>query len=70
MPTGSYTAETFAISRGRVVATAISQIEVRKLGFEGAIASFAENWSLLYGLLAVAISVLMGWVAGRVFSLV
>ncbi len=70
VPTGSYTAETFAISRGRVVATAISQIEVRKLGFEGAIASFAENWSLLYGLLAVAISVLMGWVAGRVFSLV
>ena len=70
VPTGSYTAETFAISRGRVVATAISQIEVRKLGFEGAIASFAENWSLLYGLLAVAISVLMGWLAGRVFSLV
>ena len=70
VPTGSYTAETFAISRGQVVATAISQIEVRKLGFEGAIARFAENWSLLYGLLAVAISVLMGWLAGRVFSLV
>ncbi len=68
--TGRYTAETFAVSRGRVVASAISQIEVRKLGFEGAIASFAESWSLLYGLLAVAISVLMGWLAGRVFSLV
>jgi uncharacterized protein (TIGR02186 family) len=70
VPTGSYTAETFAVSRGRVVATAISQIEVRKLGFEGAIANFAEQWSLLYGLLAVAISVFMGWLAGRVFSLV
>ena len=68
--TGRYTAETFAISRGRVVATAISEIAVRKLGFEGAIASFAETWSLLYGLLAVAIAVAMGWLAGRVFALV
>ena len=68
--TGRYTAETFAISRGRVVATAISEIDVRKLGFEGAIANFAEAYSLLYGLLAVAISVMMGWIAGRVFALV
>jgi uncharacterized protein (TIGR02186 family) len=68
--TGRYTAETFAISRGRVVATAISEIAVRKLGFEGAIANFAQSWSLLYGLLTVAISVAMGWLAGRVFSLV
>lgn len=68
--TGRYTAETFAISRGRVVATAVSEIAVRKLGFEGAIAAFAESWSLLYGLLTVAISVAMGWLAGRVLSLV
>ncbi len=68
--TGRYTAETFAVSRGRVVASAISAIEVRKLGFEGAIAQFAENYSFLYGLMAVAISVFMGWVAGRLFALV
>lgn len=68
--TGRYTAETFAISRGRVVATAISEIKVSKLGFEGAIVTFAENWSLLYGLLAIAVSVFMGWLAGRVFALV
>ena len=68
--TGRYTAETFAISRGRVVASAISTIEVRKLGFEGAIAQFAIEHAFLYGLLAVAVSVFMGWIAGRVFSLV
>jgi uncharacterized protein (TIGR02186 family) len=68
--TGRYTAETFAITRGRVVASAVSQVEVRKLGFEGAIAQFAQDWSFLYGLLAIAISVLMGWIAGRVFALV
>jgi uncharacterized protein (TIGR02186 family) len=68
--TGTYTAETFAISRGRVVASATSRVEVRKLGFELAIAEFAENWSFLYGILAVAISVAMGWAAGRLFALV
>ena len=68
--TGRYTAETFAITRGRVVASAISQVEVRKLGFEGAVAQFAESYSFLYGLLTIAIAVIMGWLAGRVFALV
>lgn len=68
--TGTYTAETFAIARGRVVATAISRVEVRKAGFEGAVARFADTQAFLYGLLAVALSVFMGWLAGRLFALV
>jgi len=68
--TGTYTAETFAITKGRVVASGISRVEVRKLGFEGVIASFAQRWSFFYGLLAVALSVAMGWIAGRLFALV
>jgi uncharacterized protein (TIGR02186 family) len=68
--TGSYTAETFAISGGRVVASAISKVEVRKLGMERAIANFAQHYAFFYGLLAVAISAGMGWVAGRLFALV
>ena len=68
--TGNYTAEVFAISHGRVVASAISQVDVRKLGFEGAVVRFARRNSFAYGLLAVAISVIMGWLAGRVFALV
>lgn len=68
--TGTYTAETFAIRGGRVVASATSRVEVRKLGFEGMIADFALENGFLYGLLAVAVSVLMGWIAGRLFALV
>ena len=70
VPTGMYTAETFAIQKGRVVASAISRVEVRKLGFEGAIVRFADEQSFWYGLLAVTVSVLMGWIAGRLFALV
>lgn len=68
--TGTYTAETFAISNGRVVASATSHVEVRKLGFEGAVANFAQDYGFLYGLLTIAVSVFLGWLAGRVFALV
>ena len=66
--TGIYTAETFAITRGRVVSSATSRVEVKKLGFERAVVNFSENQSFLYGMLAVAVSVAMGWVAGRFFT--
>lgn len=70
VPTGTYTAETFAVTKGRVVTSAISRIEVRKIGFEGAVARFADEQSFFYGIFAVMISVLMGWLAGRLFALV
>jgi uncharacterized protein (TIGR02186 family) len=68
--TGTYTAETFAISRGKVAAAASSTVEVRKLGFERFVALAADRQSLLYGLFAVAMSVGMGWMAGRLFALI
>lgn len=68
--TGTYTAETFAITKGRVVASATAKVEVRKIGFERFVAVFAQHESLLYGLLVVAVSVGMGWLAGRLFAMV
>jgi len=69
VPIGTYTAETFAISDGVVVATAASKVEIRKVGIERAVADFADSASVIYGLLTVLISVAMGWMAGRLFSL-
>lgn len=68
--TGRYTAETFAIRNGRVIASATAEVEVRKLGFERFVADEAQDNSLLYGLFAVALSLGMGWGAGRLFALV
>lgn len=70
VPTGIYTAETFAIADGRVVASASNSIEIVKVGFERAIAEFAADSSVLYGLLVVAVSIFMGWLAGRLFALI
>lgn len=66
---GRYTAETFAINRGRVVASATTHVDVRKLGFEGIVADFAQNNGFLYGMLAILLSVTMGWLAGRIFAM-
>ncbi|MEW4448668.1 TIGR02186 family protein [Qipengyuania sp. JC766] len=68
--TGEYTAETFAVSRGRVIASAVADVEVRKVGFERFVETFSQDQSLLYGLLAVSLSILMGWLAGRLFALI
>ena len=66
--TGTYTAETFAVTQGRVIAAAETEVEVRKVGLEREVENFSQNFGLLYGALAVMLSVLMGWGAGRLFA--
>ncbi|WP_022681190.1 TIGR02186 family protein [Sphingobium bisphenolivorans] len=63
---GNYTAETFLVQDGRVVAAAIRDITIRKSGFERFMAVAAERWSFLYGLTAIALAVSMGWAAGAI----
>ena len=66
--TGPYTAETFAIADGRVLASATAEIDVEKVGLEGRVVDAAERASLFYGLVAILLSLGMGWLAGRFFA--
>ena len=68
VPVGTYTAETFLIRDGRVIAAAAREIRVEKLGFERFVADAAERWSVAYGITAVAISLLLGWAASALFQ--
>ena len=68
--TGQYTAETFAISGGRVIASAIADVGVRKVGFERFVEVASQQWALIYGLVAVMLSIGMGWIAGRLFAFI
>jgi uncharacterized protein (TIGR02186 family) len=61
---GNYTAETFLVQDGRVVASAIRDIVVRKSGFERFVAMASDKWSFLYGMAAMGLAVAMGWGAG------
>jgi len=70
VPVGRFTAETFLIRDGRVLAAAVRDIDIRKSGFERFVARAAEHQSLLYGIAAVVLSVGLGlaagWIARRV----
>jgi uncharacterized protein (TIGR02186 family) len=63
---GDYTAETFLVQDGRVVAAAVRDITIRKSGFERFMAVAAQNWSFLYGLFVMLMAVGMGWAAGAI----
>jgi uncharacterized protein (TIGR02186 family) len=67
VPTGTYTAETFLIRDGKVLAAADRRITIRKYGFEKFVATAAEYQPFFYGLVAVLISLGLGWGAGVAF---
>ncbi|HEX8124956.1 MAG TPA: TIGR02186 family protein [Allosphingosinicella sp.] len=67
VPVGDYTAETFLIKDGRVIAGAVRDIHIGKTGFERDVAAAADRWSFAYGVAAVALSLLMGWGGSLVF---
>lgn len=69
VPVGRYVAETLLIKDGRVI-VADDKVEViiGKSGFERFVALLAEKHGLIYGAIAVMISVFFGWFAGFIFN--
>lgn len=63
---GPYTAETFLVQDGRVVAAAVRDITVRKSGFEQFMADAANDWPFAYGMVAIIMACAMGWAAGSI----
>jgi len=68
VPVGTYTAETFLIDNGRVVAAATKEIAIGKSGFERFIAVAARRYAFFYGLAAVLLSLGLGWFAAWLFA--
>lgn len=69
VPEGRYVAETLLIRDGRIIVADDSVVvTVSKTGFERFITILAQQYSLLYGALAVIISLFLGWIAGWAFG--
>lgn len=68
VPVGPYQAEIYLIQDGKVLARATAPLIIDKTGFERGLWLFAHEHSLLYGLLAVGIAVLLGWAAGTLMA--
>jgi uncharacterized protein (TIGR02186 family) len=67
VPVGTYTAETFLVDDGKVIAAATREIEIGKSGFERWIALMARRQAFLYGLASVLLSLGLGWAAAAIF---
>lgn len=68
VPVGRYTAETYLVRRGQVIAVASREIDIRKTGFDRFVAMAASDYGLFYGIVAVMLSVGMGWAVGTLFN--
>jgi len=67
IPRGTYTAEVYLFSNGKLVGMQSTPVLVKKTGFDAWVFDLAYNHSLLYGLLAVLCALAAGWAAGAVF---
>lgn len=67
MPRGHYVAEIYLIEDGELVAAQTLPIDAIKTGFEAWVYDTAHKSPLQYGVLCVAIALLSGWLAHRIF---
>jgi uncharacterized protein (TIGR02186 family) len=65
VPLGRHTARAYLFRQGTLVAQTQSTLDIRKAGLEFRIYTAAQTQSLLYGLAAVALAFVVGWL-GRV----
>lgn len=65
--TGTYAVTVYLVSRQQIVATFERQLEIGKIGFEADVFAFAQEQSALYGIIAILIALMAGWLAGFVF---
>ncbi len=68
-PSGRYEIEAMAIANWRVAAIRTAFIEIHKVGIEAFIGNFARSNGVLYGLLAVALAVAVGYSMSLLFAL-
>ncbi len=66
-PVGGYFVTFYLVANGEVIETRNTFFFINKTGVERAIFDFAMNEPAAYGLLAVAIAVFAGWIAGLLF---
>jgi uncharacterized protein (TIGR02186 family) len=67
VPTGTYSVEVFLIRGGAVVGAQTTPLVVSKVGTEAEIFDFAHDQAALYGIVAIVIALVAGWLAGAIF---
>jgi uncharacterized protein (TIGR02186 family) len=66
LPEGTYEVRTYLLRDGKIAAAVSRPLPVGKVGFSAQLAGWAENDGPLYGLGAIIMALLVGWVGGAV----
>lgn len=67
IPNGTHIVEVYLIDNGKIQGMQARPIIAEKVGFEAFIHNFAYHDPLIYGIIAVLSSLLLGWVANIIF---
>jgi len=67
VPLGTHRARAFLFKSGVFMGESSASLAIYKAGFEQSVFEIAHQYSLLYGLFAVALAVLTGWLGSVVF---
>jgi len=67
VPTGTYRVDVFLLKDNRVISAQTTPLIVSKIGLEADIFDFAHEQSALYGIVAILVALMAGWLAHAVF---
>jgi uncharacterized protein (TIGR02186 family) len=67
VPRGQYTAEVYLFRDGMVIGAQTTPLYVEQAGIDRRLFNFAHNDAVLYGLIAVAMALFIGWLSSVVF---
>jgi uncharacterized protein (TIGR02186 family) len=67
VPIGTYEVTVHLFKHGRLVSSEETPLTVQKVGLEAKIYDFAHDHAAWYGLIAIAIALVAGWLAGVIF---
>lgn len=66
-PVGTYTVNVYLVRDEEIVSAESTPLLVSRVGFEARVYEFAHRYEVAYGILAIAIAAIAGWIANLVF---
>lgn len=67
VPVGTHKARAFLFKSGLFIKESSAQLEIRKSGFEQSIFRVAHDYSFLYGVFAISLAMITGWLGRLIF---
>jgi uncharacterized protein (TIGR02186 family) len=67
VPVGTHKARAFLFKSGLFIKESSAQLEIRKSGFEQSVFRVAHEYSFLYGVFAISLAMITGWLGRLIF---